>query len=318
MTAQSASILRSRHPFRQWKTWHIPGTQLTLKGYSRAADKTFFCIPELRVCLDAGLCEGYQGDTVFITHTHNDHIADLDYLANKRSGVQLVVPAPAREPIKHYLNARRELNVLETFDATLAPWLTMHGLEAGEMFHFGKKGRYEVRSFACHHSVACLGYAFSERRTRLTAELRSLQAEMIEAGRGGEFGAMMAKRRAAGEAVQETFSNPLFVFLGDTRASVFESEPWILEYPVVIGECTYLHEADAERAAANGHTLWQNLAPVVQAHPQTHFVLTHFSLRHSDAEVVNFFGRLEGYENVTPWASAESLLPEQHQSQERL
>lgn len=46
------------HPFRQWKTWRIPGTGLTLTGYSRANDKTFFHVPELRCGLDAGLAEG--------------------------------------------------------------------------------------------------------------------------------------------------------------------------------------------------------------------------------------------------------------------
>ncbi|MFJ7591741.1 hypothetical protein ACIQZO_31100 [Streptomyces sp. NPDC097617] len=32
--------LEQGHPFRQWKTWRIPGTELTLTGYSRANDKT--------------------------------------------------------------------------------------------------------------------------------------------------------------------------------------------------------------------------------------------------------------------------------------
>lgn len=56
-----------------------------------------------------------------------------------------------------------------------------------------------------------------------------------------------------------------------------------------------------------------------EAYPGTLFVLTHFSLRHSDREVVEFF-RLErerggaGHlDNVVLWAHAESRLPEQHQ-----
>ncbi|OEJ30866.1 hypothetical protein [Streptomyces subrutilus] len=57
--------LERGHPFRQWKTWRIPGTELTLAGYSRANDKTFFHIPELRCALDAGLAEGRQPETVF-------------------------------------------------------------------------------------------------------------------------------------------------------------------------------------------------------------------------------------------------------------
>jgi ribonuclease Z len=60
----------------------------------------------------------------------------------------------------------------------------------------------------------------------------------------------------------------------------------------------------------------------VIGNPQSTFVLIHFSLRHSDREVVEFFqreldepearasGRLA---NIVVWASASSLLPEQHQ-----
>ena len=51
---------------------------------------------------------------------------------------------------------------------------------------------------------------------------------------------------------------------------------------------------------------------VVTAHPETRFVLTHFSLRHSDADVIAFFDK-ENLPNVTVWAHPESLLPEQHQ-----
>jgi hypothetical protein len=44
---------------------------------SRANDRTFFHIPELRCSLDAGLREGRQVDTVFLTRTHHDHSKDL-------------------------------------------------------------------------------------------------------------------------------------------------------------------------------------------------------------------------------------------------
>src|SRR5215204_4603351 len=88
-------LLREGHPFRQWKTWAIPGTRLTVTGYSRSNDKTFFHLPELRCSIDAGLCEGRRPDTVFLTHTHHDHAADLEYLAGKETGVDVYAPAAA-------------------------------------------------------------------------------------------------------------------------------------------------------------------------------------------------------------------------------
>ncbi|MEV5571743.1 hypothetical protein AB0L06_16960 [Spirillospora sp. NPDC052269] len=86
-----------------------------------------------------------------------------------------------------------------------------------------------------------------------------------------------------------------------------------------ITECTYLDEDQRERADRVGHTLWSQLRPVVEAHPRTLFVLTHFSLRHSDADVLAFFQRqsaeegTEALRNVLPWAHPASHLPEQHQ-----
>jgi len=57
---------------------------------------------------------------------------------------------------------------------------------------------------------------------------------------------------------------------------------------------------------------------VVEAHPQTLFVLIHFSLRYSDREILAFFRR-EWEEtrdarpdNVLLWVHPESRLPEQH------
>lgn len=44
MTVRHPARLETR---RQWKTWEIPGTTLTLTGDSRANDQTFFHLPGL-------------------------------------------------------------------------------------------------------------------------------------------------------------------------------------------------------------------------------------------------------------------------------
>ncbi|MFD1044436.1 hypothetical protein ACFQ1S_01930 [Kibdelosporangium lantanae] len=105
---------------------------------------------------------------------------------------------------------------------------------------------------------------------------------------------------------------------GDTNVTVFERNPWLFDYPVVITECTYLDDSQRERADRVGHTVWSRLRPVVEAHPRTLFVLTHFSLRHSDAGVFAFFQEEwarwgAAPDNVLLWVHPESRLPEQHQ-----
>lgn len=314
VTRHAPEPLRVGHPFRQWSTWTIPGTRLTVVGYSRSNDKTFFHLPELKCCIDAGLCEGRRADTVFLTHTHHDHSADLEFLAGKDTGVDIYAPAEAVGHIEAYIRAKRELNHVGKYNPALAAGCRLHGVRAGDTFGFGKQ--YRVRVAPCVHKVPCVGYAFSGLRRRLRPEHEKLKGEMLSAGMGAEFGRRMAELRSAGAEVEEQYEEPLFAFMGDTHPSGFGQAPWLFDYPVLFTECTFLHDTERERAERAGHTVWGELRPVVEAHPGTLFVLTHFSLRHSGREVAAFFDGVRASlpaDNVVAWAHAEALLPEQHQ-----
>ncbi|MEO8699747.1 MAG: MBL fold metallo-hydrolase [Kofleriaceae bacterium] len=301
--------LEQGHPFRQWKTWTIPGTTLTITGYSRANDKTFFHIPGLKCCLDAGLCEGRQPETVFLTHTHHDHSRDIDFLASRSAGVDLYAPAEALGYVETAIRSTRELNFMAPFDPALAGALRLHGVRGGDRIMLGK---HAVRVVECVHKIPCVGYCFSEVKSRLTPELEKLKLEMTAQGRHKELGTLLAQQRKAGVEINESFEQPLFAFLGDTHARVFEQTPWLFDYPVIITECTYLDDKERDRADRVGHTLWSQLRPVIETHPDHLFVLIHFSLRYSDAEVLAFFEKT-GLHNLVIWAHPESLLPEQHQ-----
>jgi ribonuclease Z len=160
-----------------------------------------------------------------------------------------------------------------------------------------------------------VGYAFSERRKALRPEFEELRRSLVEEGRGKEFGRIMGRRRKEGVEVDVEVDRPLFAFLGDTHVDVFERNPWLFDYPVLITECTFLDDAEMDRANRVGHTVWSRLKPVVTAHPETLFVLIHFSLRYSDREVLAFFQREweEVKDNVLLWVHPDGHLPEQHQ-----
>ncbi|MFF5227729.1 hypothetical protein [Dactylosporangium sp. NPDC000521] len=107
-------------------------------------------------------------------------------------------------------------------------------------------------------------------------------------------------------------TTPLVAFLGDTRPDVFTRSPWLLDYPVVVTGCTFLGDDQLDRARRIGHAVWSELRPIVEANPATTFVLTHFSLRHPDPEIVAFFDR-QTLPNVVASAHPASKLPESYQ-----
>ena len=59
------------------KSWEekqpIPGTPYHLQGHSRAAERTSFYCPELKVMFDAGLSSNVSPRLFAITHCHADH-----------------------------------------------------------------------------------------------------------------------------------------------------------------------------------------------------------------------------------------------------
>lgn len=309
--------LSKKHPFRQWVTWQIPHTNLTLTGYSRANDKTFYHIPELSVAIDAALCEGRQVDNLFITHGHDDHIADLAYMAS-REGVQIYIHDLLKPYAQKYIEARKGLNFCEPFDSSLGANYTIHGVNDKSSITFGKQNQYSVDVIHCVHKVPCLGYCFSERKKVLIDELMALKSEMIALGKGRDFGRLIAEKRKNGEVIEKEITKPLFVILGDTHPKVFENYPQLLNFPVVITECTFLYDSEYDRAQRDGHTVWSDLQSIIENNPDTHFLLTHFSLRYSDKEIINFFTCLQSensgkYRNITLWLSEDSFLQQQHQ-----
>ena len=61
--------------YRSLKEFKIPQSDLTLRGYSKAAEATFFFIPELKVALDmGGIDKSVHSQYFFITHTHSVYL----------------------------------------------------------------------------------------------------------------------------------------------------------------------------------------------------------------------------------------------------
>ena len=190
---------------------------------------------------------------------------------------------------------------------TLKAWVpmddaSMFPLTVGRKAALGKGPVIHIQSMALDHGTPTVGYLFSFAKQTLKECLKVV-------GPGGGLdkratGEAVKKARVAGEDVYEELEVCALAFLCDTRSSIFwdPAKRSILEaYSTIMVECTYLHscmdEIDFEaEAEARGHVCWcgpKGLAKVVkgwQVRPNTTtWVLMHFSLRHSDKDVVDFF-----------------------------
>ena len=133
------------------KEYNIPNTQWTIKGYSAAAFKTGFYIPQLDIMLDAGVRNYNKPKYIFITHTHLDHIEDLP-LSMMRDGEKslhfnVYGPIEAETYIKDYVSSTYLLNNL-THDYDVSERYTYHGLKPNESFTISiKKKEIAVEVF---------------------------------------------------------------------------------------------------------------------------------------------------------------------------
>jgi hypothetical protein len=105
--------------------------------------------------------------------------------------------------------------------------------------------------------------------------------------------------KKTGISVSEMIEVPLFCVMGDTTHAVFADES-VFSYRTIIVECTFLVDKDMKHAKKDKHMHWNNLKPIVLAHPAIHFILIHFSARYSPDEIDAHFAR-ENIPNITPF-----------------
>lgn len=80
----------------------------------------------------------------------------------------------------------------------------------------------------------------------------------------------------------------IFCYIGDTSIKIFEKKE-ILEYSLIIIECTFLDDEHEINAIDNDHIHWNQLRPIVLKNPKTLFLLIHFSLRYYDDFIKDYF-----------------------------
>jgi ribonuclease Z len=112
---------------------------------------------------------------------------------------------------------------------------------------------------------------------------------------------------------------PLFCYLGDTTIHVLEQHPEILQHHTyIMMECTFWMEDDLDRSRRTQHVHWNDLRPHVLAHPNTLFILQHFSVKHSALQWLEWFrehNQTCGHYNVHPMVQIHDMEQEWNKSQ---
>ena len=292
-----------------WKQkWSMPLTpSWTITGFSRAAYRTGFYIPELDIMLDAGPLIFRHPTNIFITHTHGDHIANLPlsflgYEQKDNQLIQMYGPKQAENYLRNYISCLLEVNTLKPKEERVNnEWYYYNGFEIHTLFRtILRKTKFEIEVILCDHSIPTISYGFSLIKQKLKEEYQGMKSKEI-----------VTLRNSGIEITQEVIEKK-FIFICDTSISIFTTYPQILFYPIIFIECTFLYPEEIENAIQTKHIHWRDLEPFVACNPNVLFVLIHFSLRYKEQEIIDFFREIKRrarneneneniYENIKLW-----------------
>jgi hypothetical protein len=320
----------------QLPKWQHPDVPFTIQGASLAGCATGFIVPEWRFCFDAGYPSRMTPAGMVLTHTHTDHTrALLAQVMNRAHTFNIFCPTAAVEPLQHYFTACTNMRAC----STRIRWNS--NLYKGKLVPLAEGGCYKpvakyykdldtppintstatrrrrkvvplllpdqhphlpnvvhhlyVRATqALQHTIPSQGYIVAQRRHRLPAPLMALDTQAL--------------RALPLDAKREYFLRPLLAFVcdGDTSSTVaaldaLHADPEGLPYVVMV-ECTFIDDGEAQEATHRRHVLYSGLLPALQrlvAHQREgmpcHVLLIHLSRRYDQYWLTHFKAKLPPY-----------------------
>ena len=296
--------------------------RFTLTGFSEAARNTGFRIPELRFALDCGVLFQSTPECIFITHGHIDHTSEIAKTLIDTGTIhpKIFCPTKITERIRNVIHAFFVLTK-NTDKPKVHNKYSLTGVDSGTKIplSYDKKDKKRVSMFVeiipCYHTVPCVGYGFSEVRRKLRPEFHGLSQEALNTIK-------MRKDENGNEIdISHDVEYPLFCFMGDTNEralycvenDIIINNPVLEKYQTIIIECTFLDPEHYEHAKKDRHMHWSKLEPYVRSHPETRFILIHFSTRYSNDYIEKFFEKT-GYTNIVPFIQTRTKNSQEQQN----
>jgi ribonuclease Z len=284
-----------------WSMWNntsmkLPNTCYTIKGFSIAALRTNFYIPELKLMLDAGLSANLSPDCILITHNHSDHVANVAYhlyMVNKKIPIfvppESLVRLDRKIKSDHLVSAdidNDDISHITKLYELIPAYDGLTEIIVGQKEEIDKDGILKLKGgkpmkmeiIKCDHSVPSIGFGLIEKRLKLKEEYKHLQ--------GREIGAL--KKSGVDINFEEEF--PFFCYLGDTSPEVLK-DPRLEKYMTLMIECTFILPEDHDQSVYTKHMHWEYLKPYVLSHPAINFILYHFSQRYKPEQIKEFFDK---------------------------
>jgi len=251
---------------------------LTIEGYSRAAVQTCWRVNELKLLFDAGIQPwDFMGtSTMFITHSHLDHIAALPSYVSRRRMMKMDPPV-IYLPDSAVDNAWEMLQMYRRLDRGSMS-CELIGLLPGDETHVSRE--YVVTALPTRHTIESVGFVVHHRRHKLKPEFQDLSSEQIR------------EIKLAGTEITTEVRVPIFAYTGDTTPRGLDDNPVFFEAKILISEMTFVspdHRMD--KIHKHGHMHIDDYCKRADRFQNELVIASHLSTRYSNAQVKRYVQR---------------------------
>ena len=250
---------------------HIKIDDLEIIGYSIAGEETVVAMPQLDVCFDVGKAPDQiiPINNILLTHGHMDHAAGIAYYLSHRNFCGLtpgtvLAPENLMGPMKDIIDAWGRL------DGNRIP-ANLVSVKPGDEYQI--KSNLFAKVFPTKHSRGSVGFTVIEKRKKIKPEYAKLTGPQI------------VELKKQGVQIDNPLEIPIATYLGDTQYVDFSQLEYIAKSRILIAECTFYTDEQAERAAAGRHMHINEFAEMIGKMQNDYVVVTHSTQRISMSEI---------------------------------